>query len=183
MWPVSSPSPAPILPPAGWYHDGTGLRWWDGRAWGPYAPPAERVPRPADEVEAGRTVSILAHVGFFFLAVILPLIFRLTEGKKNAYVRHHSSEALNFQLTFLLVWIGLVVTFVIGAAAGWYDTTDETFEEATSAWVALPLALMFAIAIVGMVLSVVGAIRASQGRRWRYPVSIRFVRGAAPRSH
>lgn len=27
-------------PPAGWYPDESGRsRWWDGRAWGPYAPP------------------------------------------------------------------------------------------------------------------------------------------------
>lgn len=35
-------------PPAGWYDDGSGRqRWWDGAAWGPYAPNSTPAPHPA----------------------------------------------------------------------------------------------------------------------------------------
>lgn len=68
-------------PPAGWYHDGTTMRWWDGTAWGPVAPPGSFGPQPADPVREGTTMAVLCHVGMFFAAVLLPLVIRLTEGK------------------------------------------------------------------------------------------------------
>jgi len=37
--------------PPGWYNDGRALRWWDGIAWGPYAPPP-----PVDMVTTGKGV-------------------------------------------------------------------------------------------------------------------------------
>jgi uncharacterized Tic20 family protein len=52
--------------------------------------------------------------------VVLALVKRLTEGKKNEYVRHHSTEALNFQLTLLIIWIGGIVA-TIGSAVGFAD--------------------------------------------------------------
>jgi TM2 domain-containing membrane protein YozV len=39
------------LQPAGWYPGPTGaLQWWDGRQWGPFAPPTAAISRPAKEV-------------------------------------------------------------------------------------------------------------------------------------
>lgn len=38
-------------PPAGWYPGPTGaLQWWDGRHWGPFAPPATQGGAPAKDV-------------------------------------------------------------------------------------------------------------------------------------
>jgi len=44
--PLGNPS-LPTGPPAGWYPEPSvpsGLRWWDGRAWGPAAPPTSNRP-------------------------------------------------------------------------------------------------------------------------------------------
>lgn len=54
--PVAPQAPArPIAPPqyhpAGWYPGPTGaLQWWDGRQWGPFAPPTAAIARPVKEV-------------------------------------------------------------------------------------------------------------------------------------
>lgn len=83
------------LPAAGWYHDGRGLRRWDGRAWGPYAPFPAAPPSTTglDPV----VLAALVHRRFFF-------------------VRHHSTEALNANLTVLAAYLGYLVAFVVGAA-------------------------------------------------------------------
>jgi uncharacterized Tic20 family protein len=174
--PPPPPPLAPGLPPAGWYSDGIALRWWDGNTWGPYAPPAPS----SNPFGGGTTLSVLAHASFFFASIILPLILRLTEGKKDDYLRHHSTEALNFQLTFLIAWLSTFVLIVITAIAT--AATSSSDDSNGSAWFLLPFAFLPIVFIAGAVFSVLGAVRASQGQWWRYPVSIRFVRGAKERT-
>ncbi len=101
---------ADSAPDPGWYRDRDGrLRWWDGQAWGPTAP-------EQSEEDSGRTVAVLSHLGVLVGGFPLPLIMRQAEGPRNGFVRHHATEALNFQLTFLLVWVaGFAAVAVIGA--------------------------------------------------------------------
>jgi uncharacterized Tic20 family protein len=119
---------------------------------------------------------VLSHVGFIIAAVVLALVIRLTEGTKNDYTRHHSTEALNFQLTFLIVRIVGILT-----AVGTSTAIGSTDFENGSAWILLPFLALFGVYAAGMVLAIVGAVRASRGLWWRYPVSVRFVRGARPK--
>jgi uncharacterized Tic20 family protein len=114
---------------------------------------------------------VLSHVGMFILAVILPLIFRQTEGKTNRYVRHHATESLNFQLTFLIVWIGGIITVVAITAS----TSDSNGDN--SGWIVLPFLVLFALYGACAVLAIIGAVRAGQRRWWRDPIRIPFVRG------
>lgn len=169
--------PRPELPAAGWYHDGTTLRWWDGTSWGPAAPAGPFGSQPVDPIRDGSTLSVLSHVGFVIAAVLLALVIRLTEGKKNDYTRHHSTEALNFQLTFLLVWLVSMFAVVTASTVAFGSTDDGS----GSPWVLLPFVALFGVYAGGIVFAIVGAVRASQGQWWRYPVSIRFVRGARPK--
>ena len=164
---------APATAPAGWFMTGEGYRWWDGTTWGPLAP------QPVvDDVAAGRTLAVLCHLGFLLGGFILPMVMYLTEGKRNRYVRHHSREALNFNITFgamwalvfMPVWIGIILT-----AAG--DTTPRSGfpSSVVIVWIS---GMVLWLAAVGF--SILGAVRASQGRRWRYPICLRFVRDRDP---
>lgn len=113
-------------------------------------------------------MAVLSHVGFFVLSVVLPIIVRETEGKTNEFARHHSTEALNFQLTFLIGWlISFLLFFLVAFSLGW------------GAVVVLFL-VMFGMFALSAFWSIKAAIRASRGEWWCYPVSIRFVRGAHP---
>jgi len=164
---VSGPSAAP----PGWYHDGQGVRWWDGGAWGPYAPPVAPAPPgpPRDPVRDGKVYAVLSHLGFFGGGFLLPLIFRYADTGKNPYVRHHATEAMNFNLTFLIAWLVLwpvtVIVLVLdgGGLAGGL------------------LTLSFVVWVAGAVFAVSAAIKASHGEWYRYPVSIRFVGRNEPR--
>jgi uncharacterized Tic20 family protein len=168
--------PAPVSPPPGWYFDGVAMRWWTGDTWGPYGPAGTQTSTTQQQVASGSTMSVFAHVAFFFLAIILALIFRQTEGKQNEYVRHHSTEALNFQLTFFIFWIaGFIALFVIGLS-----TADAN--GSASGYIAIPFVLMFITFFGSAAMSIVGAVHASRGDWWRYPISIRFVRGARGRN-
>lgn len=91
-------------------------------------------------------------------------------------MRHHSTEALNFQLTFLIVWIAGIFT-TMGAMFAIAGTGGGE----ANAWVLLPFLALFAVFGLAALCSIVGAVRSSQGRWWRYPISIRFVRGGRPR--
>ncbi len=154
-------------PPPGWYPDHSGhVRWWDGGQWGPYAPP----PAPSD---TGTSLAIVSHLGMFAGGFVLPLVIYLTEGKKNEFVRHHAQEALNFQITYLLVWLAAAVFFFASFAASTWG------EERLVGFFFPPVfPLMFLVWAAGAAAAVVGAVRASQHQWWRYPVSVRFVKGS-----
>lgn len=159
----------PLAPPPGWYPDPTGsLRWWDGWQWGPAAP-------PRSEVDDGKTLAVVTHLGVLAAGFILPLVVRLTEGRKNAYVRHHATEALNFQITFMIAW------FVGFAAYAGLLITSVHSDSSPPVWVLVIFLVMMSLMLANFALSILGCVRAGQGRWWRYPFAIRFVRGARPK--
>jgi len=72
-------------------------------------PPAASPAAPDGE---DRLLAGLAHASGYVTSFVGPLLFLLLSGKRSAYVRQHAAEALNFQLTVLLV---VLVTFGFGA--------------------------------------------------------------------
>ena len=132
-------------------------------------------PVPQGGGDDEKTFAILSHLGAFLGGIILPLVFFLL-SKDKPYARHHSCEALNFQITYLIVMFGgFAVMFggfgVIAALSANRDSGAGIF-----ATFMIGFGLMM-IAVVGhMVLSIVGAVKASQMELWRYPVSLRLVK-------
>jgi uncharacterized Tic20 family protein len=166
--------PSDTAPKPGWYHDEEGaVRWWDGDRWDAAAipPPAAPTnpypstqpwpaPAPGPGRSDARTLAMLAHLGVFLGGFIVPLVIYLTVGKEDLFVRHHARESLNFQLSYLIVYItGLIlilVTLLIGAI------------------VLLPVLLIVGVAHI--VYAIIGAVKASQGEWWCYPITFRFVK-------
>jgi uncharacterized Tic20 family protein len=106
----------------------------------------------------------LSHLGLLALYFVGPLVIRLTAGKDNVYVRHHSTEALNAQITFAIVWNLCGIGGVLLAAI------NDAF---------LFLLLGAGIGFIWILTtSILGAVRAWRGVWWRYPGSLRLVRGA-----
>jgi uncharacterized protein len=80
------------------------------------APPAvpERRPDVWKETEStgkDRVLAALAHAAGAVSTVIGPLVLMLLYRRRSAFARRHAAEALNFQLTVLLV---VIVTFGLG---------------------------------------------------------------------
>jgi uncharacterized protein len=111
-------------------------------------------------------MATLAHLGCLVGGWLLPLIIYLVNGTKDAYVRHHAAEALNFQITFIITYIAAFIVLLAGGIA----TRGLGF------FALFPL--VFIALILNWVFGVVGAVKAYHGEWWRYPVAIRFVSGA-----
>lgn len=171
--------------PPGWYPDPTNggqQRWWDGAKWGGFAGPF--IPVQPEQYASGssqavqtpttwmspyaasqsglssddRTVAVLTHVSMLFFGFICPLVVYLVYKDKDPFVRHHAAEALNFYIT-LLCWIaaGMVLMLVV-------------------------VGFFVLIGVVGFafVMPIVGAVAASKGKWYRFPLIFRFVPGAMP---
>lgn len=166
--------PPPASPPPGWYHDGVAMRWWDGVAWGPFAPGGGA---SSDD----RTLSILTHGGVLVGGFILPLVFYLiADDKTRPETRWNAREALNFQLTFLVAYLGSFIVFFAGLAlSGAFGASGSDAGAGIGFGISFIVffVVIFGAVIVNFVFSIIGAMRANAGIRWRYPLRIPFVRG------
>jgi uncharacterized Tic20 family protein len=109
--------------------------------------------QPDDERLWATLAHLSAFLGFVGIPVIGPLVIFLIFGNRSQYVRHHSAEALNFNITMLGAAIvsGLLILVVIG------------------------LILLPIIALTWFILTIVATIAANHGEWYRYPLTIRLV--------
>jgi uncharacterized protein len=115
-----------------------------------------------------RNWAMAAHLSAFlgsFVAIALlgPLIVWLIRREVDGFSEQHAREALNFNITFLLV-------LVVGGVGG---TVLAVLTLGIALIVVLPLLL--AVVVGWIVLTIIAAVRASEGREYRYPFTIRFV--------
>ena len=123
----------------------------------PGAIPAPSVPQFPPLAANDRLWSVLCHLSYFFgfalISFLFPMTVYLVMRTDSAYVTHHAREALNFHLSLLLYFICCVpLCFLV---------------------VGIPL--IIAIAVTGIVCSIVAAVKASGGNYYQYPITIRFV--------
>ena len=152
----------PPAAPPGWYPESGRMRWWDGTEWGPPAPGA----LPPETVNR-RIEGMIAHMGVLGMWFIPPLALRIAR-RRDPYVRHHATEALNFQILFGVVWNAALLP-------GYLQTTPGNGFPRSLA-IGLPVALLALAANIGF--SLRGAILARRGVWWRYPLNVRLVPGA-----
>lgn len=107
---------------------------------------------------------LLAYAGF---PLVGPLVFWLVQKDKSKYLDFHGREAINFNLSFLIY--GLVA-----AAIGFIGTAMS--------FLILPLVLVFlgwlgavALTIAHIVFSIIGALEARKGVRYRFPYILRLL--------
>jgi uncharacterized Tic20 family protein len=118
---------------------------------------------PADAPPAGpsandRLWSVLCHLSYFFgfavLSFLFPLVVYLVMRDDSPYVTHHAREALNFHISIVIYFICCI----------------------PFCFILLGIPLLIAVAVTGLVCSIVAAVKASDGVLYRYPITIRFVR-------
>jgi uncharacterized Tic20 family protein len=98
--------------------------------------------------------SMLSHLSILFgVGVILPLVVYLAMRKESDYLASNAREALNFHISIYLYSLCCIpLAFII---------------------VGVPL--LFVIGLGSMVLSIVAAIKASDGLCYHYPLTLRLV--------
>jgi len=100
--------------------------------------------------------SIIGAVIVVGLGVLGPLVIWLVKKRNSAYVDHHAKEALNFQITMLIV---SAICFGCGLTCGIYG-----------------FMLLGVAVVVNVVASIVAAVAANHGAAYRYPFCLRLIR-------
>ena len=115
-------------------------------------PPAPVSAAPQED----RTLALITHLSGIVLGFIVPLIIWLVNKDKadKAFLNDQAKEALNFQITLLIVYvIGIVLTVIlIGALIN------------LAAWVAC------------VILSIMAGLKANEGVAYRYPFALRLIK-------
>ena len=120
------------------------------------AVPEEVPTEPRDMPSDARAWAVAAHlVPFISLAIIGPLFIWLIKRDEDDFVEDHAREALNFQLSLLIYGIisAILIIVIIG------------------------IVLLMAVAIFGLIWSIIAAIKAANGELYRYPLTMRMVKG------
>jgi uncharacterized Tic20 family protein len=130
------------------------MRWWDGQQWGQAAQPQAQA--TGGSGTDPKTMAMLAQLLGIFTGFLGPLIIYLINGEKDPYVRHHSAEALNFQIT---LFIGYLASFVLML-------------------VLIGFLTFFVVWIGGLVFMIMATMAANRGEWYRYPINLRLVPGA-----
>ena len=105
---------------------------------------------PSDE----KLWSTLTHIGGIFFSILAPLITFLVFKDRGAFVRHHTAQALNFQITLAIAAIvsSILMLVLIG------------------------FVLIFVVLIIGIILPILAAIAANKGEWYRYPLAIPLIK-------
>jgi len=106
---------------------------------------------PVTPTSDEKTLALISHIVTLVSQFIAPLIIYLIKKDESSFVAAHAKESLNFQLTILIICILLIVT-VLG------------------------ILLLWIVGIYVFVLVIVATIRASEGKLYRYPFTIRFIK-------
>ena len=155
-------------PPPGWYPDPSvpgAQRWWDGARWTEHSSAPQPVPTAPPTAQQSRQWALFAHLSAFAglligLNFLGPLIIYLVKKNEDPFVTEHAREALNFNLSVFLYLLGggivaVALTLILIGI--------------------LLFPVLFAIAIVWIVLTIMAAVKANGGETYRYPLTIRFV--------
>lgn len=100
-----------------------------------------------------KTLGMLSHLLAIFFGFLAPLIIWLVKKDESAWVAEQAKEALNFQIT---VFIGFVGCFILS-------------------FVFIGLLLMPVLGIYNVVMLIIATIRANEGKAYRYPYTLRLI--------
>jgi uncharacterized Tic20 family protein len=98
-----------------------------------------------------KNLALLSHLLTFIFPILGPLIIYLIKKDESPFIAAHAKESLNFQISLVIICILLVIS-IIG------------------------ILLLWAVGIYSTILVIVAAIRASEGRLYKYPLTLRLIK-------
>jgi uncharacterized Tic20 family protein len=105
---------------------------------------------------AGLLTSFAGGWGWF----IGPLIIWLVKKDTMPFVEDQAKEALNFSILITGIFVVLFVLGILTLGLGFLIT----------------IPIMVIVGLVALVLTVIAAMKANEGVRYRYPFNIRFIK-------
>jgi uncharacterized Tic20 family protein len=110
------------------------------------------------------TMGMLAHLIALLAGIIGSVIMYCVTKDRSPFIQHHNKEALNFQLTFLIIELSGIL---IGTVAGVLTLGFALI-------IIVPLLMI--VMILFLVFEIMACIAANKGEWHRYPWSIRFIK-------
>lgn len=109
----------------------------------------------ADSIKPeSRKLAVLSHLLGLLTGMVVPLILLIITDQSKPFVRKHAAEALNFQLTLVIVYfISFILSFFLVGIIGF-----------------------IVFGLLDIVLSIQAAMKARKGVVYRYPFTIRLIR-------
>ncbi|MBO9571823.1 MAG: DUF4870 domain-containing protein [Chitinophagaceae bacterium] len=104
-----------------------------------------------------KTMAVLAHVLTLVAGFIAPLVIYLIKKDSTpaaSFAVAHAKESLNFQLTLLIAFIISAILWII----------------------LIGILITWLLGILALVLVIIATIKASEGKFYKYPFSIKFVK-------
>jgi len=101
-----------------------------------------------------KTMALLSHILTVFSSFLAPLIIYIIKKDESDFVRDHAIESLNFQISmtiYAIICIPLIF-IVIGVF------------------------FLMAIGLLTFIFAIVATVKASEGKMYRYPLSIRLIK-------
>ena len=96
----------------------------------------------------------LGYVGIPFGSVLGPLLVWLLKREDSDFIDSHGKESLNFQISVLIYAIVSVILI----------------------YVIIGIPMLIALVVFSIIVMIKAAIRASNGQKYRYPLTIRIIR-------
>lgn len=124
----------------------------------PTPPPATSPPLINGITSDDRSMAMLAHLLGVFTGWLGPLIIWLVKKDTSAFAADQAKEALNFQITFLIIAIPMLVGCVIPVLG------------------CLVLPVFLVLAIGRFVFGIIATIKANEGVWYRHPLCIRLIK-------
>ncbi len=100
-----------------------------------------------------KTIALLSHILTFVAPILAPLIIYIIKKNESPFVAAHAKESLNFQITLIIA--GIICFILIFLLVG--------------------ILLIILLSVYSMVLIIVATVRASEGRLYKYPFSIKLI--------
>ncbi|MBL8299844.1 MAG: DUF4870 domain-containing protein [Rhodanobacteraceae bacterium] len=131
-------------------------------------PPPNAPPPGAGPNQEERQWALFAHLSSLLGALLTggigvfigPLVIWLIKKETMPFVDDQGKEALNFNITFAILGVALLILTVITLGLG--------------ALLTVPVGL--AAAVAWLVLTVIASIKASEGVSYRYPLTLRLIK-------
>lgn len=107
-----------------------------------------------------RTFTILMHLSIFagaivpFGGIILPVVMWTTNKDKSVLIDQHGKNILNWMISSIIYVIGGAILVLIG----------------------IGVLILIAVAVCTVVFAIVGAVKASNGEVYKYPLAIEFIK-------
>lgn len=120
-------------------------------------------------------ISILLGFVHLILGLIIPIVLWALNKNNNQSVNQHGKNALNWMFSFLLYFVvAMVIVFVMNRV--FHKSINYSFDIRSPISLFTGFVPISILMLLNVLFILMGAIKASLGVLWEYPLSIKFIR-------